>query len=219
MAQQFNLTPSVLTQALTHKSFKHGKAPSNERLQFVGHRSLEFFAMEANMEKTKSVAELKKAVSGVFEPARLATKFDALGLEAGVQCHLVSWFSDRRWDTYGLTYHHFVATRQHHSCCQIKDCRSTCRSCVSWTWIECCQRICKETCIINKTFLENQSLWVLSLLSLQSAWRHLHSFSVIEQSVRIQISEKTHQQLSTIMRRRLICHHLSRALLVHIQRL
>jgi len=90
MAQQFNLTPSVLTQALTHKSFKHGKVPSNERLQFVGHRSLEFFAMEANMEKTKSVAELKKAVSGVFEPARLATKFDALGLEAGVQCHLVS---------------------------------------------------------------------------------------------------------------------------------
>ncbi|CAO0799500.1 unnamed protein product [Mucor circinelloides] len=88
MAQQFNLTPSVLTQALTHKSFKHGKVPSNERLQFVGHRSLEFFAMEANMEKTKSVAELKKAVSGVFEPARLATKFDALGLEAGVQCHL-----------------------------------------------------------------------------------------------------------------------------------
>lgn len=89
MAEQFNLTPSVLTQALTHKSFKHGKVPSNERLQFVGHRSLEFFAMEANMEKMKSVGELKKAVSGVFEPAYLGTKFDALGLEAGVQCHLV----------------------------------------------------------------------------------------------------------------------------------
>lgn len=89
MAEQFNLTPSVLTQALTHKSFKHGKVPSNERLQFVGHRSLEFFAMEVNMEKIKSVGELKKAVSDVFDPAYLGTKFDALGLEAGVQCHLV----------------------------------------------------------------------------------------------------------------------------------
>ncbi|KAF1798027.1 ribonuclease-III-like-domain-containing protein [Mucor lusitanicus] len=88
MAQQFNLTPTVLTQALTHKSFKHGKVPSNERLQFVGQRSLEFFAMEANMEKMKSVGELKKAVSDVFGPAHLASKFDALGLEAGVQCHL-----------------------------------------------------------------------------------------------------------------------------------
>jgi dsRNA-specific ribonuclease len=89
MAEQFNLTPSVLTQALTHKSFKHGKVPSNERLQFVGHRSLEFFAMEANMEKIKSVGELKKAVSDLFDPAYLGTKFDTLGLEAGVQCHLV----------------------------------------------------------------------------------------------------------------------------------
>jgi dsRNA-specific ribonuclease len=75
---------------LTHKSFKHGKVPSNERLQYVGHRSLEFFALEANMDKKKGVEELKNAIVDVFEPAHLAAKFDALGLEAGVQCHLVS---------------------------------------------------------------------------------------------------------------------------------
>ncbi|KAI8638324.1 ribonuclease-III-like-domain-containing protein [Parasitella parasitica] len=88
MAEQFNLTPSVLTQALTHKSFKHGKIPSNERLQYVGHRSLEFFATEANMEKAKSAEQLQKAVLDVLDPAYLSTKFDALSLEAGVQCHL-----------------------------------------------------------------------------------------------------------------------------------
>ncbi|KAI7894701.1 ribonuclease-III-like-domain-containing protein [Mucor mucedo] len=87
VADQLSLSPSVLTQALTHKSFKHGKVPSNERLQYVGHRSLEFFALEANMNK-QGVEELKNAIVKVFEPAHLAAKFDALGLEAGVQCHL-----------------------------------------------------------------------------------------------------------------------------------
>lgn len=77
-----------MTQALTHKSFKHGKVPSNERLHYVGRRSLEFFALEANMSKT-NVNELKSAIVKVSEPAYLAGKFDALGLEAGVQCHLV----------------------------------------------------------------------------------------------------------------------------------
>lgn len=89
VAAGLNLTPSVLTQALTHKSYKHGKVPSNERLQYVGHRSLEFFALEANLNKG-GVEELKNAIVKVFEPAHLAAKFDALGLEAGVQCHLVS---------------------------------------------------------------------------------------------------------------------------------
>lgn len=81
-----------MTQALTHKSFKHGKVPSNERLQYVGRRSLEYFALEANLEK-KSVEELKNAVVSVSEQTHLAAKFDALGLEGGVQCHLVSLVS------------------------------------------------------------------------------------------------------------------------------
>ena len=84
------MSPQVLTQALTHKSFRHGKAPSNERLQYVGRRSLEFFALEANMSK-KNVEELKKAVVNISEQTHLAAKFDALGLEAGVQCHLVKF--------------------------------------------------------------------------------------------------------------------------------
>ncbi|CEP11579.1 hypothetical protein [Parasitella parasitica] len=88
MAEQFNLSPNVLTQALTHKSFKHGKVPSNERLQYVGHRSLEFFAMEANMEESMNAEQLEKAVRDVLNTAHLSSKFDALGLEAGIQCHL-----------------------------------------------------------------------------------------------------------------------------------
>lgn len=87
VAAQFNLSPNVLTQALTHKSYKHGKVPSNERLEYVGRRSLEFFTMEANMGKTEQ--QLKKALDQVFRPGYLESKFDALGLEAGVQCHLV----------------------------------------------------------------------------------------------------------------------------------
>lgn len=78
-----------MTQALTHKSFKHGKVPSNERLQYVGQRSLEFFALEASLNNKTGVESLKKTIVDVFEPAHLAAKFDALGLEAGVQCHLV----------------------------------------------------------------------------------------------------------------------------------
>jgi dsRNA-specific ribonuclease len=71
VAAQFNLSPNVLTQALTHKSYKHGKVPSNERLQYVGRRSLEFFAMEANMDKAKSVQELNKALDQLFKPGYL----------------------------------------------------------------------------------------------------------------------------------------------------
>ncbi|KAI9359831.1 ribonuclease-III-like-domain-containing protein [Pilaira anomala] len=88
VAEQLNLSPNVLTQALTHKSFKHGKVPSNERLQYVGHRSLEFFALEASLNNKTGVESLKKAIVNVVEPAHLAAKFDALGLEAGIQCHL-----------------------------------------------------------------------------------------------------------------------------------
>lgn len=87
-AEKFNLSPNVFTQALTHKSYKHGKVPSNERLQYLGRRSLEFFAVEAN--KTKSVEELQKAVRNATADRKLVSTFDSLSLEGGVQCHLVN---------------------------------------------------------------------------------------------------------------------------------
>ncbi|KAI8351778.1 ribonuclease-III-like-domain-containing protein [Choanephora cucurbitarum] len=88
VAEQFSLSPATLAQALTHKSYKHGKVPTNERLQYVGRRSLEFFAMEANLAKKNNVTELADAVKSVFKVDHLTNKFDALGLEAGVQCDL-----------------------------------------------------------------------------------------------------------------------------------
>lgn len=87
-AEKFNLSPAVFTQALTHKSYKHGTVPHNERLQYLGRRSLEFFAMESN--KEKSLEELEKYASKVFDADFLARKFDALGIEGGVQSHVVS---------------------------------------------------------------------------------------------------------------------------------
>ncbi|KAI8060418.1 ribonuclease-III-like-domain-containing protein [Gilbertella persicaria] len=86
LADQLQLSPATLTQALTHKSYKHGKVPTNERLQYVGRRSLEFFAMEANM--SKNVDELSQAVKNVFKTEHLVARFDALGLEPGVRCNL-----------------------------------------------------------------------------------------------------------------------------------
>jgi dsRNA-specific ribonuclease len=76
-----------LSQALTHKSFKHGRVPSNERLQYVGRRSLEYFTVEANM--NAKAADLQNKVLEALDTQQLATKFDVLGLESGVQCHLV----------------------------------------------------------------------------------------------------------------------------------
>ncbi|KAI8875963.1 hypothetical protein K501DRAFT_262976 [Backusella circina FSU 941] len=86
VAKSFELSPAVLSQALTHKSFKHGKVPSNERLQYVGRRSLEYFTVEANI--NAKATDLQNKVRQTLDTQQLATKFDSLGLESGVQCHL-----------------------------------------------------------------------------------------------------------------------------------
>ncbi|KAG1152324.1 hypothetical protein G6F37_000519 [Rhizopus arrhizus] len=86
VAEQLQLSPSTLSQALTHKSFKHGKVPNNERLQYLGRRSIEYFAVDLN--KAKSAEELKTIIKQTLEPQHLGARFDALGLESNVQCTL-----------------------------------------------------------------------------------------------------------------------------------
>ncbi|KAI9476301.1 MAG: ribonuclease III domain-containing protein [Benjaminiella poitrasii] len=87
-AEKLNISPNTLTQALTHKSYKHGKEPSNERLHYLGRRCLEFFATESNMKTAQNVQQLEEASKRIFKDGHLESKFDALGLEAGLQCHL-----------------------------------------------------------------------------------------------------------------------------------
>ncbi|KAI7900260.1 ribonuclease-III-like-domain-containing protein [Cokeromyces recurvatus] len=89
-AKKLNISPDTLIQALTHKSYKHGNVPFNERLQYLGRRSLEFFATESLMNKTKNVDQLEMSVKELFNKNNLVSKFDALDLEKGLQCHLPS---------------------------------------------------------------------------------------------------------------------------------
>ncbi|KAI8983455.1 ribonuclease-III-like-domain-containing protein [Pilobolus umbonatus] len=86
VADKFNLSPNVLTQALTHKSFSHGKEPSNERLEYVGRRCIEFFATEANI--SKKAVDIEDTVKGIMDKEHLVSKFDSLNIEKGVRCTL-----------------------------------------------------------------------------------------------------------------------------------
>lgn len=87
-AEQLQLSPSVLAQALTHKSFKHGNVPNNERLQLLGRRSMEYFAVDLN--NAKNAEELTKIIKRNFGLRHLGARFDALGLEQNVQYNLPS---------------------------------------------------------------------------------------------------------------------------------
>lgn len=86
IANQFKLSPNVLTQALTHKSFKHGNVPNNERLQYLGRRSLEYFAVDLN--KSQNAQQLNQIIGKANESQHLVARFDALGLESAVRCQL-----------------------------------------------------------------------------------------------------------------------------------
>ncbi|CAO3676737.1 unnamed protein product [Rhizopus microsporus] len=69
IANQFKLSPNVLTQALTHKSFKHGNVPNNERLQYLGRRSLEYFAVDLN--KSQNAQQLNQIIGKANESQHL----------------------------------------------------------------------------------------------------------------------------------------------------
>ncbi|ORY99955.1 ribonuclease III domain-containing protein [Syncephalastrum racemosum] len=65
-------TPSILEQALTHRSFENTKVPCNTRLAYLGRRALDLFAEESS-------------ATNAVTPERLAVQFDKLNLEEGLQ--------------------------------------------------------------------------------------------------------------------------------------
>ncbi|KAI9028998.1 ribonuclease-III-like-domain-containing protein [Phycomyces nitens] len=82
-------TQNIVQQALTHKSFKHGRVPTNERLLVLGRRTIEFMAVEAAVEKGEKSAEaIKSFVRRYSSPEALSARFDALDLSAGLQTDL-----------------------------------------------------------------------------------------------------------------------------------
>ncbi|KAI9282740.1 ribonuclease-III-like-domain-containing protein [Sporodiniella umbellata] len=85
-AKEFKLSPNALSQALTHKSFKHGNAPNNERLQLLGRRSLEYFVIDANI--GKNAETLLSIIKQYSATEHLSARFDALGLEKNIQYEL-----------------------------------------------------------------------------------------------------------------------------------
>ncbi|KAG0173037.1 hypothetical protein DFQ28_009076 [Apophysomyces sp. BC1034] len=94
IAQKLNLsfrTEGIFQQALTHKSFKHGKVPTNERLEAVGQRALSQMLTDAAVAKHGSEVKadvLKKFVGERMELQALAARFDTLGLLDGAQYDL-----------------------------------------------------------------------------------------------------------------------------------
>lgn len=65
-------TPSILEQALTHRSFENTKVPCNTRLSYLGRRALDLFAEE-------------NSTTQALTAERLAAQFDKLNLEEGLQ--------------------------------------------------------------------------------------------------------------------------------------
>ncbi|KAI9493752.1 ribonuclease III domain-containing protein [Zychaea mexicana] len=79
-------TPNLLQRALTHKSFKHGTVPTNERLEFLGSRVVSLLATEQAVKN--NAVDLKEQVVTQTSATNLAHLFDTLNLESGLQYHL-----------------------------------------------------------------------------------------------------------------------------------
>ncbi|KAI8384647.1 ribonuclease-III-like-domain-containing protein [Radiomyces spectabilis] len=93
-AKRLNITfetPGILAQALTHKNFRNGTVPNNERLVLLGRRALELFTTETAVQKfgvnapSSAISDYIKQYS-LRHGAVLPDAFDKLDLEAGVQC-------------------------------------------------------------------------------------------------------------------------------------
>ncbi|KAL0089891.1 ribonuclease-III-like-domain-containing protein [Phycomyces blakesleeanus] len=82
-------TTNIIQQALTHKSFKHGRVPTNERLLLLGRRTIEFMVTEAAVESgSKNVEDIRSFVERYSSPEALSARFDALDISAGLQTDL-----------------------------------------------------------------------------------------------------------------------------------
>ncbi|KAI7867977.1 ribonuclease III domain-containing protein [Spinellus fusiger] len=79
-------TKDILSQALTHSSFKHGTVPNNERLEIIGRRYLEFVAMD--MALSTAGEQLPDKVLDMTSNGVLAARFDTLDMGLGLQANV-----------------------------------------------------------------------------------------------------------------------------------
>lgn len=83
-----DLSDSLLTQTFTHKSYKHGSVPTNERLETIGRRVLEFYVTD-RVDKEQPEGNLLALVRSHLEHIRVAQLGKAMGLEKFVRYTLV----------------------------------------------------------------------------------------------------------------------------------
>ncbi|KAI9218117.1 ribonuclease III domain-containing protein [Blastocladiella britannica] len=76
-------SPDTLQQALTHRTFDHGRQPSNDRLEFLGQQALGLYVTEYVHAKYPNIPAdaLRDAVNAYTSPASLSI----LGRSLGVQ--------------------------------------------------------------------------------------------------------------------------------------
>ncbi|KAG9302600.1 hypothetical protein G9A89_007304 [Geosiphon pyriformis] len=72
--------PSVLTQAVTHRSYKHGTVPTMERLEFLGESVIQLYATEFLLDHEVQENELFERVESYIDPKILGLIGKQLGL-------------------------------------------------------------------------------------------------------------------------------------------
>ncbi|KAG0230145.1 hypothetical protein BGW42_001132 [Actinomortierella wolfii] len=64
--------PALMTQSITHKSYKHGSLPTNEKLSYLGRTFLELHIAERKWDKVKSNPKLKATIADGVAVDKLA---------------------------------------------------------------------------------------------------------------------------------------------------
>ncbi|KAG0262707.1 hypothetical protein BG011_009837 [Mortierella polycephala] len=72
---------SLMTQAVTHKSFAHGAVPTNEKLGHLGRTFLELHVTERSWERVKSNKTLRASVSHSLGSEKLAKVARSMGVD------------------------------------------------------------------------------------------------------------------------------------------
>ncbi|KAF9359612.1 hypothetical protein BGX26_011948 [Mortierella sp. AD094] len=73
--------PSLMTQAITHKSFAHGSVPTNEKLGYLGRTFLELHITEQKWDKVNSNKTLRATVSHALSSDKLTKVGRSLGVD------------------------------------------------------------------------------------------------------------------------------------------
>ncbi|KAI8330495.1 ribonuclease-III-like-domain-containing protein [Chlamydoabsidia padenii] len=82
------VTPGILQQALTHRSYLQGTVPTNDRLQRLGNQVIRLTVCESGVKSLGNQAqknELRTYLHKHTDTAFLANQFDTLGLNDGLR--------------------------------------------------------------------------------------------------------------------------------------